>query len=253
MAPPAGSVNPGQAEECSRGANISRSIPEHEPPGNHPFSSDLDGDLEMKVLHIDSSIRYSHSVSRRLTAAIVEKLKNDDPRTEVIYRDLVAAPPPHMTLASLPGDHPSSAYAGPLDHDAQRVRDESQRMLDEFMAADIVVLGVPMYNWTIPTQLKAWIDIIVVPGKTFIYGLEGPQEGLAGSKRVILAISRGVYYGPETAAASADHAESYLRTVLSFLGVNNPEVVVAEGVTSGELNKTKALASALAAVQQLAA
>jgi FMN-dependent NADH-azoreductase len=92
-----------------------------------------------------------------------------------------------------------------------------------------------------------------MPGKTFTYGPQGPEEGLVGSKRVILAITRGVYYGPETAAVSADHAESYLRTVLSFLGVNNPELVVAEGVTSGKQNKTKALASALDAVQQLAA
>jgi len=126
----------------------------------------------MKLLHIDSSILGSHSVSRRLTAAIVDKLKRANPQIEVTYRDLAAAPPAHMTLATLPGDHPSSAKAGPLDRAAQRIRDESQRMLDEFMAADIVVIGVPMYNWSIPTQLKAWIDMIVVPGKTFTYGRE---------------------------------------------------------------------------------
>src|SRR6185312_548318 len=144
----------------------------------------------MKLLHIDSSILGSHSKSRRLTAAIVARFKREYPRIEIVYRDLAAAPPPHMTLASLPGDHPSSAFAGPLDEVAQRVRDESQRVLDEFMAADIVVLGVPMYNWSIATQLKAWIDIIVVPGKTFQYGPQGPEEGLAGNKRVIVAITR---------------------------------------------------------------
>jgi FMN-dependent NADH-azoreductase len=207
----------------------------------------------MKILQIDSSIQGTRSVSRQLTAAIVDKLKKEHPQIDVIHRDLAAEPPPHMTLASLPGDHPSSVFAGQLDDDAQRVRDESQRMLDEFMAADIVVLGVPMYNWTIPTQLKAWIDIIVVPGKTFTYGTEGPEAGLVGNKRVILAITRGVYYAPETAAASADHAESYLRTVLTFLGVNNPEVVVAEGVSAGRNNQAKAVASALGAVQRLAA
>jgi FMN-dependent NADH-azoreductase len=126
-------------------------------------------------------------------------------------------------------------------------------MLDEFMAADIVVLGVPMYNWSIPTQLKAWIDIIVVPGKTFTYGAQGPEEGLVASKRVIVAISRGCFYRSETAAISAEHAESYMRTVLSFIGVNDPEFVVAEGVTSGGENKSKALVSALGTVQQLVA
>ncbi|HMK24176.1 MAG TPA: NAD(P)H-dependent oxidoreductase [Terriglobales bacterium] len=207
----------------------------------------------MKLLHIDSSILGPHSKSRLLTAAIVAKLTQAHPQIEIVYRDLAAEPPLHMTLASLPGDHPSSAFAGSLDEAAQRVRQESQRMLDEFLAADIVVLGVPMYNWSIPTQLKAWIDIIVVPGKTFTYGVQGPEEGLVGSKRVIVAITRGVFYGSGTAAISAEHAESYMRTVLSFIGVNNPEFVVAEGVTAGEENKAKALASALDAVRQLVA
>lgn len=183
---------------------------------------------------------------------IVDKLKKADPEIEVIYRDLVATPPPHMTLASLPGDHPSSSFAGPLGPTAQCLREESQRMLDEFLAADIVVLGVPMYNWTIPTQLKAWIDVIIVPGKTFTYGPQGAEVGLAGNKRVIVAIARGAFYSSETAAAS-EHAESYLRTVLSFIGVSNPEFVVAECVAGGDQNKARALASALDAVEQLAA
>jgi FMN-dependent NADH-azoreductase len=120
------------------------------------------------------------------------------------------------------------------------------------MAADIVVLGAPMYNWSIPTQLKAWIDIIVVPGKTFRYGPQGPEEGLVGNKRFIVAVTRGVFYASRTTMPS-EHAETYMRTVLSFLGVNNPEFVVAEGVTTDEENKARALACALGAVQQLAA
>lgn len=206
----------------------------------------------MKLLHIDSSILGSHSKSRQLTAAIVARFRQAQPQIEIAYRDLVATPPPHMTLASLPGDHPSSVFAGPLDDIARCVRDESQRILDEFMVADIVVLGVPMYNWSIPTQLKAWIDIIVVPGKTFRYGPQGPEEGLVGNKRVIVAITRGVFYAYRTPAISAEHAETYMRTVLSFLGVDNPEFVVAEGVTTGAKNGAKALATALGAVQQLA-
>lgn len=207
----------------------------------------------MKLLHIDSSILGGHSKSRQLTAAIVDRFKRKYKGVEIIYRDLAAAPPPHMTLASLPRDHPSSAFAGPLNDVAQRMRDASQRMLDEFVAADIVVLGVPMYNWSIPTQLKAWIDIVVVPGKTFRYGAQGAEEGLMGNKRVIAAITRGAFYRSETAAISTEHAESYMRTVLSFLGVDHPEFVVAEGVTAGEESKTRALAAALDTIQQLVA
>ena len=211
------------------------------------------GAIVMKLLHIDSSILGSHSKSRQLTAAIVAKLKQEHPQIEIVYRDLAATPPPHMTLASLPGDHPSSARSGPLDEVAQRVREESQRLLDEFMAADVVVLGVPMYNWSIPTRLKAWIDFIVVPGKTFRYGPQGPEEGLVGNKRFIVAITRGVCYASRTTAMRAEHAETYMRTVLSFLGANNPEFIVAEGVTTDEETKATALACALGALQQVIA
>jgi FMN-dependent NADH-azoreductase len=134
------------------------------------------------------------------------------------------------------------------------------------MAADVVVLSVPMYNWSIPTQLKAWIDIIVVPGKNFKYGAHG-TEGLAGDKCVIVAISRGGFYGAEPPATSvrdeshgrpplsfggsAEHAESYMRTVLSFIGIDHPEFVVVEGVACGEESKAMALTSALDSVRQL--
>jgi FMN-dependent NADH-azoreductase len=203
----------------------------------------------MKLLHIDTSILGHRSVSREITGAIVGKLKTASTDIEVVYRDLALAPPAHMTLASLPGDHPQSAWAGPLDDVGQAVRNESQQILDEFMAADVVVVGVPMYNFGIPSQLKAWIDNVVVPGKTFRYGAHG-HEGLVGSKRVIVAIARGGIYAPQTAAIDAEHAESYMRTVLLFIGVT-PEFVVAEGVAGGEENRTNALAAALDAVEQL--
>ena len=109
-----------------------------------------------------------------------------------------------------------------------------------------------MYNFGLPTQLKAWIDRLLVPGRTFRYGANGP-EGLAGEKRVIVALARGGFYGPGTAQVSAEHVESYLRTVLGFVGVRDPEFVLAEGIASGEHNKSRALASARDAVGQLAA
>jgi FMN-dependent NADH-azoreductase len=205
----------------------------------------------MKLLHIDSSVSGTESVSRSLTATIVDRLSKSGSRVEVTYRDLAASPPPHLTFASLPGDHPFSAKAGPLSPAARLVRDESQRLLDEFLGADTVVLGAPMYNFTIPTQLKSWIDMIVVPGKTFRFTETGP-EGLVGDKRVIVAVARGDDYGPNTPAASNEHAESYLRSILGFIGVN-PEFIVAEGIARGEESKARALASAREAIDRLTA
>ena len=205
----------------------------------------------MKLLHIDTSILGGGSVSRELSALIVKRLTANGGAV-VTYRDLTAENVPHLTVASLPSAHPASKMAGTLDAAAQAVRDESDRMLDEFMAADAVVLGVPMYNFTVPTQLKAWLDRIIVPGKTFRYGANGP-EGLAKGKRVFVAIARGGFYGAETAAVSAEHAESLMRTALGFIGITDPQFILAEGLAAGEANKTKALASARAAVAQRAA
>jgi FMN-dependent NADH-azoreductase len=125
-----------------------------------------------------------------------------------------------------------------------------QAVLDEFLAADIVVLGAPMYNFTIPSQLKAWIDRIVVAGKTFKYGAQG-AEGLAGNKRVIIAISRGGFYSAGTPAAVGEHLETYLRWVFGFIGVANPEFISADGIQVGPEHREKALASALQAATNL--
>ena len=124
--------------------------------------------------------------------------------------------------------------------------------MDEFLAADIVVLGAPMYNFTIPSQLKAWIDRIVVAGKTVKYGAQGAQ-GLAGNKRVIIAISRGGFYGADTPAAVGEHLKSYLRWVFGFIGVANPEFISADGIQIGPERREKALAGALRAATDLRA
>ena len=117
-------------------------------------------------------------------------------------------------------------------------------MLEEFLAADIVVLGAPMYNFTIPSQLKAWIDRILVAGKTFKYSAQG-VEGLAGNKRVIVAISRGGFYGAGTPAAVGEHLETYLRWVFGFIGITNPEFISADGIQVGPEHREKAVAGAL--------
>ncbi|MGV7030854.1 FMN-dependent NADH-azoreductase [Methylobacterium symbioticum] len=204
----------------------------------------------MKLLHVDTSILGAGSVSRELSALIVRKL-TAGAEAELIYHDLAEEDLPHLTLAALPSAHPRSAQAGELDADGQSRRDASDRLLDEFLAADIVVIGAPMYNFGVPSQLKAWIDRLAVPGKTFRYG-EGGPEGLMRSKRVVVALARGGFYGPETAMVSVEHAQSYLRAVLGFLGIS-PEFILVEGLAAGEQNKAHAMAAARDAIGQLAA
>jgi FMN-dependent NADH-azoreductase len=194
----------------------------------------------MKLLHIDASIQGANSASRQLSAAVVGRLRKTTPGLEVIYRDLAAWP-----LAHLSGAHLAAAQgATPESPTLQQDLATSQAVLEEFLTADIVVIGAPMYNFTIPTQLKAWIDRIVVAGKTFRYGPEGPV-GLAGKKRVIIAISRGGLYSPGAPAAVLEHLETYLRGVFGFIGVANPELIVAEGLMIGTEQREQSLQRAL--------
>jgi FMN-dependent NADH-azoreductase len=201
----------------------------------------------MKLLHIDSSVLGPHSVSRQVSAAIVDRLRQTTPGLEISYRDLTTTP-----LAHLSGSHLAAAQGAAPTAEVQADLAAGQAVLDEFLAADIVVLGAPMYNFTIPSQLKAWIDRILVPGKTFKYGAGG-AEGLAGNKRVIVAISRGGFYGAGSPAAALEHLESYLRGVFGFIGITNPEFISADGIMVGPEHREKALAGALEAATKLQA
>ena len=178
------------------------------------------------ILQIDSSITGDASVSRQLTAAIIEQIASVQPEPHLVKRDLVAAPLAHFTLGG--------------DSDAD--------VLDEFLTADTVVIGAPMYNFSVPSQLKAWIDRIAVAGKTFRYTESGP-EGLASAKRVIVAISRGGFYDSGNAF---EHVETYLKGVLNFIGVT-PEFVRADGLAVGPEQREAGIASGLGDVMALAA
>lgn len=203
----------------------------------------------MKILHIDSSITGARSVSRDLSALVVAQLGGE--QRDVTYRDIVAEELPHFTAVTAPSAHPLSNAVSVLDEAQQAKRDNSDAILHEFLEADIVVIGVPMYNFAIPSELKAWIDRIIIPGTTFKPGPNGP-EGLAGDKRIILAIARGGYYGEESAFKSADHAESFLRTALGFIGVKKIETVIAEGLNFADA-RDKAVTLARNAAQKIAA
>jgi FMN-dependent NADH-azoreductase len=184
----------------------------------------------MKLLQIDSSILGDNSASRAVTREIVARWKQAVPGLEVQHLDLVTQELPHLT-----GHHLAQMQV-PESRDAQTLAD--------FLAADIVVIGAPMYNFTISTQLKSWIDRVVVAGKTFQYGANGP-EGLVHGKRVIIAISRGGVY-PEN--APVEHAESYLKIIFGFIGVTDLTFVRAEGLAISPEHRQKGLDAALAAI-----
>lgn len=201
----------------------------------------------MKLLHIDSSVLGSNSVSRQVTSAIVDRLRKAHPGLDVTYRDVTAEPLHHLS-----GLHVAAAHGAAPEPSLQPDLAAGQNVLEEFLAADIVVIGAPMYNFTIPSQLKAWIDRILVAGKTFSYGPDGVQ-GLAAGRRVIVAVSRGGFYGADTPMAAGEHLESYLRFVFGFIGITDPEIIPADGIQVGPEHREKALESALSAAANLRA
>ena len=186
----------------------------------------------MKLLHIDSSILGEHSASRALGAAVVAARKAADPSLEVVYRDLAASPLPHLSGASL-------AKADPVEVDA------ADQVMREFLEADIVVVGAPMYNFTIASTLKAWIDRLAIAGKTFRYNAQGMAEGLAGGKEVIVASSRGGFHQ----ASGMDFQEPYLRHMFGFMGIDDIAFVRAEGLAVSPEQRAASMQQALAAIE----
>ncbi|MBF0562286.1 MAG: FMN-dependent NADH-azoreductase [Alphaproteobacteria bacterium] len=203
----------------------------------------------MNLLHIDSSPLGTASVSRQLTAEIVRAWRDADPGTKVVYRDLAAAPPDHLT-----GELMQVVKFRNLEHLNQRQRDElalTDALVDEFLAADVVVIGAPMYNFSVPTQLKAWIDRICQAGRTFRYTETGPV-GLAGGRKVIVASARGGRYAGTPMETAIDHQEAYLRAVMGFVGITDVSVIRAEGVAMGPEVRAKALEAAGRDIERLA-
>lgn len=193
----------------------------------------------MKLLHIDSSILGGNSVSRTLSQEVVDRLTRDIDHVALTYRDLAAEPIPHLSGEYLAGQNAAGQHEPILQEDLAL----GARVLGEFLTADTVVIGVAFYNFAIASQLKAWVDRITVSGKTFRYTETG-SVGLAGDKRVILAIARGGIYSPGTPGASSEHAESYLKALFGFLGIERPEVIVAEGVAMGPGHRQNAIDAA---------
>ena len=202
----------------------------------------------MKLLHLDSSALGAASVSRQLTAEIVARQKALHLDIRVTYRDLAADPALHLTGAHM------AARMGATSDDATINADlvKGNAYMDELFAADVLVIGAPMYNLSIPTPLKAWIDRVAVAGKTFQYTATGPQ-GLLKGKKAFIASARGGVYSAGSPAAALEHQESYLIGLLAFLGVTDVKVVRAEGIAFGPEAKDAAIAKALQEIEAIAA
>jgi len=199
----------------------------------------------MRILQINSSQRRAASQSTRLATRLVERLRDVDPEATVFVRDLAADPHPVLDEAAL------GALFTPA---AQRTIEQAQRvalddaLIDELKAADIVVLGVPMYNFGVPAQLKNWIDAISRAGVTFRYTANGP-EGLVTGKKVYVAVTRGGLYRN----TPADTQVPYLKTVFGFLGMTDVHFVYAEGLAMGAESEARALAAAHEQIEEAVA
>jgi len=204
----------------------------------------------VKILHVDSSILGENSCSRRIAAGVMAKLKKAHPDAILTYRDLAEDPVPHLSPAYM-----AASQGITFEHEPELLADlnMSERIMQEFLDADIIVLGVAFYNFSISSTLKAWIDRIIVLQKTFRYTADGSVEGLVSGKRVILAIARGGFYAEGMPNAAQEHCETYLKAILGFIGITDLDVIAADGIAVGAEHKAKALVMAEEAIARLPA
>ncbi|MHC6225493.1 FMN-dependent NADH-azoreductase [Pseudomonas sp. X10] len=195
----------------------------------------------MKLLHIDSSILGDNSASRQLSRSVVEAWKAADPSIEVTYRDLAADAISHFSAATLVAAGTPEEMRDAAQAFEARLSSET---LEEFLAADAVVIGAPMYNFAVPTQLKAWIDRVAIAGKTFRYSEAGP-EGLCGDKKVVLVSTAGGLHADQPTAAGH---EDFLKVFLGFIGITDLEIVRAHGLAYSPEHRSQAIDAAQARI-----
>lgn len=191
----------------------------------------------MQILRIDSAATGENSISRQLTQALTDHFTAKFPDATLVSRDLVAHPLAHIDEAR------TGAIRQPAESHTEAMKTvfaEERAVLDEFLASDIVIVGAPMYNFSIPSQLKAWLDRLGVPRVTFRYGENG-IEGLAGGRKVIIASSRG---GSYEQGGAAEHQETLLRDFFGFIGVTDLEFVRVNNAGFGPEAVEQGLASA---------
>lgn len=199
----------------------------------------------MNILHIDSSAGDGvTSHSKRLSAALVERLRAANPGASVTYRDVANDRPPHVDMTIRQAWTPEGAKDATMAETFVR----SKAAVDELKAADIIVIGAPMYNFSVPSTLKSWIDHVLIAGQTFRY-TESGAEGLLTGKAYLALSTGGIYSQGPTAAF--DHLSTYLTAILEFVGISEIEIVRAEGVAYGPDQDKAAMASAQARIDAL--
>lgn len=197
-----------------------------------------------RVLIVESSARQQGSISRQLTAEFIAQWKAAHPADEVVVRDLAQESVPHLNSDLLGG------WMKPADqqNDAERAAlARSNRLTEELLAADVLVLAAPMYNFGIPSTLKAWLDHVLRAGVTFKYTETGPQGLLSGKRAFVLTARGGVYAG-----GPLDHQEPYLRQALAFIGIHDVTFIHAEGLNMGAEFQEKGIAQARAQLVKVA-
>lgn len=200
------------------------------------------------ILHLNSSVRSTGSISRQLSNEFVQKLKAAHADSRLIERDLAAQPVPHLTEAMMGAYFTAPEQRTPEQTSTVKVSDE---LVAELQSADVVVIGAPMYNFSVSSTLKAWIDHVARAGLTFQYGANGP-EGLLKGKKVYIVTARGGVYS-EGPAKVMDFHETYLRAVLGFLGITDISFIYAEGLAMGEDAVNSALSGSRSAMEALIA
>lgn len=198
----------------------------------------------MKVLQLDSSVLGDASASRQLTQQIVDRLREREPNLQIVHRELGKDPVAHLTPDLLAIRSTAVDLLSELQNDEARLDEE---LITELKSADVLVIGAPLYNFTIATGLKAWIDRISVAGKTFRYTEKGPDGLVTGKKAVIVATSGGNY-----ADSPVDQMHvGYVKHVLNFIGITDIEVVRAPGLAIGAEVRAHSLAKAKGQIRDM--
>lgn len=198
------------------------------------------------ILVLNSSVAGEASVSRLLVADAVAELTQRDANAKVVFRDLAADPVPHLLPSTVNGVRGAAATPAELE-----ARTLSDKLIAELRAADVIVIGAPMYNFSVPTTLRTWFDYVLRAGETFRYSEAGP-EGLLAGKRAIVVESRGGLYS-EGPAQALDFQEPYLRQLLGFVGITDVTFVRAEKIGYGPEARDQAVADSRAELAKLAA
>ncbi|NUU35786.1 FMN-dependent NADH-azoreductase [Pseudomonas sp. C2B4] len=197
-----------------------------------------------RVLIIESSARQQDSVSRQLTQTFINQWKAAHPKDEITVRDVAVNPVPHLDVNLLGGWMKPADQRSDLE---QLSLERSNQLTDELLAADVLVMAAPMYNFAIPSTLKAWLDHVLRAGVTFKYTETGPQGLLSGKRAYVLTARGGIHAG-----APSDHQEPYLRQVMGFIGIHDVTFIHAEGMNLGGGFQEKGLNQANARLSQVA-